>query len=143
MSNKKIIGATNKEYKGIKFKSLLEVSVYKTLIQEGFNPLYEVEKFTIFKGFKPSKLFYNKDKKTRDLKLEMSKVRDITYTPDFTFLYKDTLIVIEVKGFENDVFPIKKKLFRNLIESLETSIIYFEIFTKKQLLQAISIIRKL
>lgn len=143
MSNKKIIGATNKEYKGIKFKSLLEVSVYKTLIQEGFNPLYEVEKFTIFKGFKPSKLFYNKDKKTRDLKLEMSKVRDITYTPDFTFLYKDTLIVIEVKGFENDVFPIKKKLFRNLIESLETPIIYFEIFTKKQLLQAISIIRKL
>ena len=143
MSNKKIIGATNKEYKGIKFKSLLEVSVYKTLIQEGFNPLYEVEKFTIFKGFKPSKLFYNKDKKTRDLKLDMSKVRDITYTPDFTFLYKDTLIVIEVKGFENDVFPIKKKLFRNLIESLETPIIYFEIFTKKQLLQAISIIRKL
>ena len=143
ISNKKIRGATSKVFNGIKFKSLLEVSIYKTLLQEGFTPKYEAEKYTIVEGFKPQKLFYNKNNKTKNLKLDMGKVRDITYTPDFTFNYKDTAIIIEVKGFENDVFPIKKKLFRKWLDTQKIPIIFFEIFTKKQILQAIEIIKKL
>lgn len=142
-TNKKIIGATAKEYNGIKFKSKLEVTVYSTLLQEGFKPKYEEEKFIVWKGFKPTVPFYNKDKVTRLLKIEDVKVRDITYTPDFTFEYKDTLIVIEAKGFENDTFPIKKKLFRKYLEKNRPSSLYFEIYTKKQLMQAISIIKAL
>lgn len=143
MANKKIIGATAKEYNGIKFKSKLEVIVYSTLLQEGFKPKYEEEKFVVWEGFKPTVPFYNKDKETRMLKIENAKVRDITYTPDFTFEYKDVLIVIEAKGFENDTFPIKKKLFRKYLEKNRPSSLYFEIYTKKQLMQAISIIKAL
>ena len=55
-------------------------------------------------------------------------------------------VYIEAKGIENDVFYIKKKLFRKYLDDwfikTNQSSIYFEIYTKKQLLQAIEIIKK-
>lgn len=145
--NKKIRGAKSKTFNGINFKSLLEVGIYKILLQEGFNPKYEEQKFIIWEGFRPNVPFYNKNKKNNNLKLDMGKLRDITYTPDFTFYYKNKLIIIEAKGFENDVFPIKKKMFRKLLEEWrQTKLvdsIYFEIFNKSQILQAVEIINKL
>ena len=53
MENKKIKNATPKEYNGIKFKSLLEVSIYKNLLASGFYPKYEQVKFTMLQGFYP------------------------------------------------------------------------------------------
>lgn len=143
MVNKKIRGATSLVSDGILFKSKLEVVIYKELLRAGFNPKYEERKFVIWEGIKPTKPFYNRDIQTKMLKLDMSKIRDITYTPDFTFEYKNHLIIIEAKGFENDTFPIKKKLFRGLLEKMETSVIYLEVYTKKQLLQAIEILKAL
>ena len=143
MANKKILGATSLVSDNITFKSKLEVTIYKELLRAGFNPKYEEQKFIIWEGIKPTKLFYNRDIKTKMLKLDMGKMRDITYTPDFTFKYKKYLIIIEAKGFENDTFPIKKKLFRGLLETMKTPVIYFEVYTKKQLVQAIEIIKSL
>jgi hypothetical protein len=143
MANKKIRGATSLVSDGISFKSKLEVVIYKELLRAGFNPKYEERKFVIWEGIKPTKPFYNRDIQTKMLKLDMGKMRDITYTPDFTFEYKNHLIIIEAKGFENDTFPIKKKLFRGLLEKMETSVIYLEVYTKKQLLQAIEILKAL
>lgn len=143
MANKKILGATSLISDNITFKSKLEVTIYKELLRAGFNPKYEEQKFVIWEGIKPTKLFYNRDIKTKMLKLDMGKMRDITYTPDFTFKYKKYLIIIEAKGFENDTFPIKKKLFRGLLETMKTPVIYFEVYTKKQLVQAIEIIKSL
>ena len=142
-ANKKIRNATPKEFNGIKFKSILEVMVYKTLLSVGFEPLYEKNKFVIWQGLYPSVPFYDKDVTTRMLKLNKKKIIDITYTPDFTFEYNKRLIIIEVKGFENDVFPVKKKLFRKSLEETHPEALFFEIYTKKQLLQAIEIIKKL
>lgn len=143
MANKKILGATSLVSDNITFKSKLEVTIYKELLRAGFNPKYEEQKFVIWEGIKPTKLFYNRDIKTKMLKLDMGKMRDITYTPDFTFKHKKYLIIIEAKGFENDTFPIKKKLFRGLLETMKTPVIYFEVYTKKQLVQAIKIIKSL
>lgn len=146
MTNHKVKNATPLEYNNIQFKSRLEVMIYKTLLQEGFNVQYEPTKYIIWEGFKPNVSFYNKDKKTRMLKLDNKRLIDITYTPDFIFEYKDTTIVIEAKGFENDTFPIKKKLFRKWLEkqnSQGNKYIFFEIFTKKQLMQAIDIIKNI
>lgn len=138
MKNKKIKNATVSEYNNIRFKSKLELTVYKTLVQAGFNPEYENKHYTLWEGFKPTIPFFTKDKNKR-LKLDNTKLRDITYTPDFTFIYNNRLIIIEVKGIENDVYPVKKKLFRKIIE--DTNALFFEIFTKNQLLQAIDIIK--
>ena len=71
----------------------------------------------------------------------MAKVRDITYTPDFIILYNGTMFIIEAKGIENDTFPLKKKLFRRLLESMEMPCVYFEVRTKRELLEAIKIIK--
>lgn len=139
MANKKIKGATTKVYNGITFKSQLEVSIYKTLLQEGFKPKYEETKFVLWQGFKPKIPFYDRGKDGLN-KLSMTKLIDITYTPDFTFEYNNYLIIIEAKGYENDTFPIKKKMFRKVLESYSKAL-YFEIFTKKQLVDAIKIIK--
>lgn len=147
MANKKIKNTNKKVFNGIKFKSQLEVMVYKTLLQEGFNVQYEAQPYILWKGFKPTLPFFDQNKKTKLLELKNTKIIDIKYTPDFSFIYNNKLVFIEAKGKENDVFYIKKKLFRSYLENkyfnkeLKQFPMYFEIYTKKQLLQAIEIIK--
>lgn len=143
MSNTKIKNATPTRFNGIEFKSKLEVSVYKTLLVAGFKPDYEKLKFTLWEGYKPTVPFYTKSKKTRELELDDAKIRGITYTPDFTFRYKDYLIIVEVKGKENDVYPYKRKLFRKWLEINCPKSVFFEVFTKRNTETAIKIIKQL
>lgn len=145
MVNKKIKNATSLTYDDTQFKSKAEVMVYKTLLQSGFKPYYEATSYIIWKGFKPTVPYYTTGK-GKNLELNCKKLINITYTPDFVMMAKDnkTLIIIEVKGFANDVYPYKRKLFRKYLEKLkeEQEVAYFEIYTKKQLLQAIEIINR-
>lgn len=140
--NRKVKNAHPLEYEGILFKSQLEKMTFITLKEAGFPVEYEPQKIVVFKGFKPTTPFYDKNKATRMLKLQMNKLIDITYTPDFMFEYNNHLIIIEAKGFTNDTFPIKKKLFRAWLENHPESI-YFEVYSKKQVLQAIEIIKSI
>ncbi len=141
--NKKIKNASPLEFDGISFKSKLEKMIYQTLRENNLPVEYEPQKFIIWEGFRPTVPFYDKDKTTRMLKLEKKKIISISYTPDFVFRYNDCLIIIEAKGMENDRFYLKKKMFRKWLENNEPKSIYFEIYTKKQLLQAIDIIKAL
>lgn len=138
--NKKIRNARESVFNGIHFKSKLEESFYKTLLAAGLEPDYELTKFVLVEGFKPTVPFYNRSK-SKVFRMDMTKVRDITYTPDFTILYNDTMFIIEAKGIENDTFPLKKKLFRRFLESMEMPCVYFEVHTKKELLEVIKIIK--
>lgn len=147
--NKKIKNAHPKEVNGIKFKSQLEIMTYKTLLEQGFNPAYEQEVFVIWKGFIPTIPFYSKNKfKRKNCHIEVLSpftckdgraLCDITYTPDFTFDYRDKHIILECKGMMNDVFPYKFKLFRKKLEQHpdKENIEIWEIYTKKQLLECI------
>ena len=141
MSNKRVKNATIIQYRDIKFKSKLEATFYEMLLQAGFNPQYESKTYVLWNGFKPTIPFYTKDRKTKDLKLSTDKLRDITYTPDFSFNYNGLEIIIEAKGKENDTYPIKRKLFRKILEKLNPKPLVFEVFNKKQLLSAIEIIK--
>lgn len=130
-SNRKIINATPVEADGIKFKSKMELLIYKTLKDRGFHPAYEPTTYEIFEGFKPTV------KCLSDGKEETTKIRSITYTPDFYFKYKDYDVFIEVKGWQNDVYSIKKKLFRKYLETKIERLgraIFLEVHTKKGLL---------
>ena len=147
--NKKIKNAHPKEYNGIKFKSQLEVMTYKTLFELGLNPQYEKEKYVLWDGFIPTVPFYTKNSfKRKNHNIEVLSpftVKDkrpptkISYTPDFTFDYKDKHIIIECKGMVNDVFPYKFKMFRKSLETLndKDAIEVWEIFSKRQLLECI------
>lgn len=160
MANKKIRNATQSSLGRITFKSQLEKSIYNTLLQQGFEPQYEPTTFTLWEGFSPITPYYDKetDKQkikrlsegidTRNSKIliqKIGKIVGIRYTPDFYFKYNNLNVYIEAKGIENDVFYIKKKMFIKYLDDLyieqgEKSI-YFEVYTKKQLLQAIEIIK--
>ena len=149
-NNKKIKNATSTEYNGIEFKSKTEVLIYKTLCENGFNPAYELVKFTLVEGFYPTIPFFTRKKKHGifNFILDKSKVRSITYTPDFVFNYKDYLIIVEVKGFVNDVYPYKRALFRkyledHFVEDDKVKAIFFEVYTKKEALEMIDTLKKL
>ena len=138
--NKKILNASKNTVDGIQFKSRLEAMIYKTLKDKGIDVKYEPKRFVVWEGYRPTVPFYDKDKNTALLKLNNKKIIDITYTPDFIFKYNDIIVVMEAKGIENDVFYIKKKLFRKLLESSKNTVLYFEVYSKKQLMQALEII---
>lgn len=158
-NNKKIRNATVCKTNRITFKSQLEKNVYNTLQQLGFNPQYEPKTHILWESFDPVTPFYDKETDTQQTKRldsgdsvknkilvpKTGKVTGIRYTPDFYFKYGNLDVYIETKGFENDVFYIKKKLFRQLLDKKFSETgqhsIFFEIYTKKQLLQAIEIIK--
>lgn len=140
--NKKIKNATIVTYNNITFKSKLELNVYKTLVNEGFNPKYEEKKYILFKGFKPKKDYY-KPNKNKELINNTIKVKDITYTPDFIFSLDKYIIIIEVKGKANDTYPLKQKLFRKYMEDCEEIIKFFEVHNLKQLNQVINILKNI
>ena len=158
--NKKIKNATQSSSNGITFKSQMERSIYNTLLQQGFEPQYEPTTFTLWEGFNPITPYYDKETDKQKIKRlskgidiraskiliqKTGKIIGIRYTPDFYFKYNGLNVYIEVKGIENDVFYIKKKMFIKYLDDLYTEkgekSIYFEVYTKKQLLQAIEIIK--
>lgn len=153
--NKKIRNATLSKSGDLTFKSKLEKMAYSCLLQHGFNPQYEPATFTLIDSFESKTPFYDKETDTqfqrrkeagdntpKQLVLKSNKIQGIRYTPDFYFNYNGLHVYIEMKGIENDVHYIKKKLFRRYLDSQPYKSIYFEIYTKKQLLQALKIIEE-
>lgn len=138
MENKKIKNATKTTSSGIEFKSYLESMIYRTLVEHGITPLYEERTFEFVPRIRPTVPFYNRVNKI--FGLDAKPLQPITYTPDFTFEYNGILVIIEAKGFENDVYPVKKNLFRRNLETLKTPVMFFEIRTKKELLVALKLI---
>lgn len=140
MANKKVLNATPNEYNGIKFKSIMETRIYKLLVKAGITPDYELNTYILSPSLKTTVPFYNRTPKKGFHRMGAS-VSSITYTPDFSFTYNGVFVIIEVKGRENDVFPFKKNLFRKLLETFDCPVIFFEIRSKKELFEALEIIK--
>ena len=130
---------------GITFASGTEGNCYTLLKKAGFKPKYEECTFTLIEPMKPTVAFFTKDKKNSGLKLDMAKLRSTTYTPDFTFKYKNYFIVIEVKGHAWEDYLIKRKLFRHSLEKAKEfgDILFFEVYNIKMISQMIEIIKNL
>ena len=139
MENKKVRGTKEVIVDGIKFKSTIEGRVYEWLLEEGIQPKYEAKTYELSTSIRPTIPFFNRIGKL--FGIDMRPVQSITYTPDFTFEFNGIFIIIEVKGKENDVFPYKRNLFRKYLEDIETPVMFFEIRTKKELKEALRIIR--
>jgi len=143
-TNKKVRNAVSKVYKGIKFRSKLELFTYKKLEEAGIKSLYEERKFVLMEGFRfeqdsiePS----NKRATKGEYINNADKVRDITYTPDF--VDPNGKWIIEVKGFANDVFPLKWKLFKNYLQKLGDPPVLYLPKNQKQVLETIELINQL
>jgi hypothetical protein len=122
--NKKVKNAKIHIFNDIKFKSGLELFCYKALTENNINFIYQPaavvlqEKFeTEFKCYENSgKIYRDEDKKIiKSTKRfdNINFVRPITYTPDFSGLLGEW--IIETKGYANDSFPIKWKLYKKTL----------------------------
>ena len=154
MSDKRRVQNANPmEYDGIRFKSMLEVTTYKTLVQEGFTPEYEKHPYLIWEGFIPTVPFFTKNTLRRKNKhciplsgntmIVRKPLNGIVYVPDFYFEYKGKKVIVEVKGFKTQLFDMKFKMFRKHIEEQpdKDAYIIWEIHTKKQLLECIKLLK--
>ena len=138
--NKKVRNATAKVYKGIKFRSKLELFTYRNLEDAGIDALYEKKKYVLQEGFRYSATVYEPHK-TKGYIPTTTKIRDITYTPDFVDPHGRW--IIEVKGFANDVFPIKWKMFKNYLMQQDDPPVLFLPRNQKQVLETIELIKEL
>lgn len=120
--NKKVKNATPNEYEGIKFRSKLEVFTYMEFIKNGISLDYEPVSFELI----PSFLFNGK------------KIRPMTYTPDF--IHKD--FIIECKGFGNDVWPVKEKLFKWFLSRTNARFEFYVVKNQKEVRELIEEIKE-
>lgn len=141
MENKKVRNATKVVHNDIEFKSKLECNFYKTIEEEGLDVAYEPMTFTLMSGFNPTISFWNRNK-SKVFREDMRRVRTITYTPDFIVTHKGMEFIIEAKGKENDTYPLKRKMFRKYIETMENPpVAFYEVHSKKELLEVIKKIK--
>lgn len=149
--NIRIKGARGIIYNNIEFRSLLECSCYKKLELSGLNFSYESERIILWEGVKLSKVKLYAPKKlgigkySKILEEQKRALLNMTYTPDFIIIKGNYKIYFDVKGKENDTYPIKKKLFLKVLENRqdEYTYLFFEPHNVGQMMQALDIISKL
>jgi len=138
--NVKVRNATAKTYKGIKFRSKLELFTYRKLQEAGIKADYEKTTFVIQDGFEFDNNCIEPSSKGYGIK-KSRKIRAITYTPDF--IDPKNKWIIEVKGYANDVFPIKWKMFKKYLHEKGNEAVLFLPKNQKQVLDTIERIKNL
>ena len=102
-------------YDGVQFQSGLEVYMYKALKQAKIVGEYEPTSYTLLEGFDLEGVCFEKqangkgEYKNRGEK----RILPIKYTPDF--IGDD--FIIETKGRANESFPMRWKLFKQLVKN--------------------------
>lgn len=153
VANKKIKNATAIENQGIKFRSVLECKMYKWMKEAGYNPQFEPDKFLLWEGFYPASPLYidgepqltKPRKNSKDILNFVPKIpkfEDWHYTPDFRLDINNKQFYIECKGYGNDLWPYKRKLFLKIIQSMP-NVYFFEAHTKRGLLKTLSLIESI
>lgn len=149
MDNRKVIGAKKKEYNGIIFDSMLELNTYKLLEKENFEFTYNETTIVLADKFRLDNINFYNSTRTRKFSQALTKdgkkavIGEMTFTPDFILGNEDTVIIIETKGWANDVYPYKRKLFFNSIKDSNSTIYYFEPKNLREVKDSITIIKEL
>ena len=116
--NKKVINATEVTINGVKYRSKLEARCAQILKENNISFEYEPLKIEYIPKFE----YYGE------------KYRAAFYTPDFII---DNKYILEIKGWETDIYRYKKKLvlLKLLKDNNYTKYRFFEIKTITQLKQ--------
>ena len=140
-TNTKVRNATPMVVDEISFRSKLEVFMFQQLKEAGIPVDYEKHIYNLVDKFEYSSPVFesHKIKGSKDFVEVSNKVRAITYTPDFVNTEKK--FIIEVKGYANDVFPIKWKMFKAFLNGQGYTL--FLPSTQKQVKDTVEIIKKM
>ena len=133
------INSKKTSYNGIDFQSLLEKTMYKLLHDEKIDVAYEEQTFTIFDALVYPQACYEGTKKK--LYNKGSKVRAITYTPDF--VDPNGKWIIETKGYANESFPLRWKLFKRHLKDNNLTYVLFMPRNKAQCQEVLELIKQL
>jgi len=133
----------NFEFKGIQYKSGLERNMAILLDKAGITFKYEYEKFSVVEGFHfPLKSFERQaNGKGEMINRGEKKVLGISYTPDF--IGKD--FIIETKGYANESFPLRWKLFKKMLTDMDSNLENLVIYKPQKISeceQVIELIKK-
>ena len=148
--NKKVKNAKEWKFDNILFKSGLELFCYKQLSGEGIPCLYEPSSFELipalridFQCYESIGKIYRDDKKkitnsTKRFDL-VPTTRGISYTPDF--IDPNGRWIIETKGYSNDSFPLRWKLYKKYLAEVGFTGILMKPENHAEILQCIEIIK--
>lgn len=78
---------------------------------------------------------------TKKLYNKGSKIRPITYTPDF--VDPNGKFIIETKGYANESFPLRWKLFKKHLKDTQQQYVLFMPRNKKQVDEVVDLIKQL
>lgn len=123
---------------GVKVKSELEAYMYKLLKEEGMEFGYESKRYTLVEPFTYKGETWEKSKTQKDLSNKKVS-RAITYTPDF--VDKKERWIIETKGWENESFPLRWKLFKRKMNTMKEPPLIFKPNNKQNCEQVILILK--
>jgi len=100
-------------YDGINFASGLEKYMYMVLKQNKIRAKYEGETFVLLNGFHFDNEVYERqaNDKGEYINRGCKRILPIKYTPDFI----GEEFIIETKGRANESFPMRWKLFKQLV----------------------------
>ena len=109
----KVVQSKKTVYKGIEFASSLEATMCKLLDEAGISYKYEPKSYTTLETFTYEGECYERVRKTSKEMVDRPKVLGVSYTPDFVGLNEE--FFIEVKGRANESFPLRWKLFKEML----------------------------
>ena len=137
----KIRNATSLDIDGHKFKSKLEAYCYKRLKEENITGEYEKHIFELQPAFEYTNdsIEMYKTKGEKKFGKARTNIRAITYKPDFVNVKNDW--IIECKGFPNDSFPLKWKMFKYSLERNNSNITLYMPRNHKQIDKVIELIK--
>ena len=136
---KSMIKSKKASYNGIEFQSLLEKRMYQLLHEEEIPVEYEEHSFTVFDALVyPQACYEGTPKKLYN---KGSKVRSINYTPDF--VDPNGKWIIETKGYANESFPLRWKLFKRHLKENNLAYVLFMPRNKTQCLEVLELIKQL
>ena len=135
----KVKNARKSTYDGKNFQSNLELYCYKQLEAAEVLVDYEEHTFTIFPAtVYPQACYEGTNKKLYN---KGSKIRPITYTPDF--VDPKGKFIIETKGYANESFPLRWKLFKKHLKDNNKQYVLFMPRNKKQVDEVVELIKQL
>ena len=135
----KVKNAKKSTYNGKNFQSNLELYCYKELEKAKVPVEYEEQTFTIFNALVYPQACY--EGTSKKLYNKGSKIRPITYTPDF--VDPKGKWIIETKGYANESFPLRWKLFKKHLKDNNHNYVLFMPRNKKQVDEVVELIKQL
>ena len=126
------------QYDGFTFASGLEKYMYQALKKAKIRAKYEGETFVLVNGFHFDNEVYERQANSRGefMNRGTKRILPIKYTPDFI----GDNFIIECKGRPNESFPIRWKLFKQLVTQQFPGYILFKPQNQKECDKVIEIL---